>query len=77
MRVDLFKYKLHDELVAKLPPKIRSDAKLMVVNRKKGTIEHRMFTDIIDYINAGDVLVVNDAYMSNNSIYAYKKMSSF
>jgi len=75
MRVDLFKYKLHDELVAKLPPKIRSDAKLMVVNRKKGTIEHRMFTDIIDYINAGDVLVVNDAYMSNNSIYAYKKMS--
>ena len=75
MRVDLFKYRLPNELIAKLPPKIRSDAKLMVVNRKTKKIEHRMFTDIIEYINKDDVLVVNDAYMSNNSIYAYKKKS--
>ena len=48
MRLQLFNYKLPQELIAQYPPKKRSDARLMVVHRDTGLIEHKKFTDIID-----------------------------
>ena len=76
MRLQLFNYKLPLELIAQNPPKKRSDARLMVVHRDTGKIEHRKFTDIIDYLNAEDVFMVNDSYMLNNLIFGQKQNSS-
>ena len=76
MRLQLFNYKLPTELIAQYPPKKRSDARLMVVHRDTGEIEHRRFTDIIDYVNADDVFMVNDSYMLNNLIFGQKQNSS-
>ena len=60
MRLQLFNYKLPTELIAQYPPKKRSDARLMVVHRDTGEIEHRRFTDIIDYVNDDYVYMIND-----------------
>ncbi len=76
MRLQLFKYKLPTELIAQNPPQKRSDARLMVVHKDTGEIEHRKFTDIIDYIDENDVLVANDSYMLNSLIYGEKQHSS-
>ena len=55
-----FSYELPEELIAQDPLQKRSDSRLMVLNRKNNSIEHRHFGDIIDYINPGDCLVIND-----------------
>ena len=75
-RLQLFKYKLPPELIAQNPPLKRSEARLMVVHKDTGDIEHKRFTDIIDYINEKDVLVANDSYMLNSLIYGEKQQSS-
>ena len=59
MKTDDFNYNLPEELIAQTPLKTRSDSKLMVLD-KNGIIEHKVFSDIINYINPGDALVIND-----------------
>ena len=60
MRTDDFDYYLPEDKIAQHPIKKRDNSKLMIVNRKTGEIEHKIFHDIIDYLNKGDVLVLND-----------------
>lgn len=60
MDINEFDYDLPKNLIAQTPLKDRSSSKLMVVDRKKGTIEHKIFKDIISYLNPGDSLVLND-----------------
>jgi S-adenosylmethionine:tRNA ribosyltransferase-isomerase len=60
MRLNDFYYELPEELIAQDPLLKRSDSRLMVLNREKGSIEHRHFSDILDYLNPGDCLVIND-----------------
>ena len=55
-----FNYELPKEFIAQTPLKDRSSSKLMVLNRKNDTIEHKQFSDIIDLINENDCLVLND-----------------
>lgn len=55
-----FYYDLPEELIAQDPLSDRSSSRLMVLDRKTGEIEHKIFKDIIDYLNPGDCLVVND-----------------
>lgn len=55
-----YDYELPQELIAQTPLANRSESRLMVVNRQTGTIEHRHFSDIIDYLTENDVLVLND-----------------
>lgn len=55
-----FDYNLPKELIAKFPHEPRDECRLMVLNRKKKTIEHKIFKDIIDYLEEGDLLVLND-----------------
>lgn len=55
-----FKYDVPKDLIAKYPADPRDSSRMMVLNRAKGTIEHRHFRDIGDYFSEGDVLVVND-----------------
>ncbi len=60
MDINEFDYDLPKNLIAQTPLKDRSSSKLMVVDRKKGTIEHKVFKDIVSYLNPGDSLVLND-----------------
>lgn len=60
MKLSQFRYSLPNDLIAKHPTENRGESRLMVLNRKNRTIEHRMFTDILDYFDDGDVFVLND-----------------
>jgi len=60
MRTDDFDYELPSELIAQTPLLNRSASKLLVMNRSTGEIEHKVFSDIVDYLFPGDVLVIND-----------------
>ncbi len=60
MKLSEFRYEFPDSLVAKYPAEPRDASRLMVLNRAEGTIEHRRFSEIVDYFGAGDVLVYNN-----------------
>ena len=60
MRTKDFYYYLPDELIAQVPIKNRDDSRLLVLDKKTGNIEHRLFRDIIEYLSEGDTLVLND-----------------
>ena len=60
MKTSDFNFDLPEELIAQVPIKDRTSSKLMVLDKETGEIEHRIFRDIIDYLNPGDCLVLND-----------------
>ena len=60
MRVDDFDYFLPEELIAQVPILDRSSSKLMVLDKETGKIEHKTFKNVIDYLNPGDCLVLNN-----------------
>lgn len=60
MKLSQFKFKLPPELIASYPPENRDESRLMVLNRKTGTIEHKVFKDILEYFDDGDVFVLNN-----------------
>ncbi|WP_456383571.1 S-adenosylmethionine:tRNA ribosyltransferase-isomerase, partial [Persephonella sp.] len=59
-RLSDFDYHLPKELIAKYPVEPRDSCRLMVLDRKDGSIQHRIFRDIVDYLEEGDTLVLND-----------------
>ena len=61
MKTADFDYSLPTELIAQTPIEPRDHSRLMVVNRADGSIQHRQFFEIVDYLQAGDVLVFNDS----------------
>lgn len=60
MKTSDFYYDLPQELIAQDPLEDRSSSRLMVLDKKTGTVEHKVFRDIIDYLKPGDCLVVNN-----------------
>ena len=60
MKLSQFKYFLPQDLVAAYPKEEKNEARLVVINREKKTIEHRLFKDIIQYFDDGDVFVINN-----------------
>lgn len=60
MELKDFDFDLPKELIAQDPLEERSSSRLMVLNRETGEVEHHIFKDIIDYLNPGDCLVIND-----------------
>lgn len=60
MKLEDFDYELPEELIAQTPLKRRDSSRLLVLDKKTGEIEHHHFTDILDYLEEGDALVVND-----------------
>ena len=60
MKTSDFYYDLPQELIAQDPLEDRSSSRLMHLSLKDGSIEHRHFTDILDYLHKGDCLVIND-----------------
>lgn len=59
MRTDDFDYDLPDELIAQAPAEPRDSCRMLVLHRDTGAVEHKHFTDIIDYLEPGDLLVAN------------------
>lgn len=60
MKTEDFNFDLPESLIAQTPLEKRDDSKLLVLDKKSGDIEHRHFSDIIDYLDENDVLVLND-----------------
>ena len=60
MKTEDFNYDLPEELIAQTPLKNRDESRLLVLDKETGNIEHKHFYDIIDYLNEGDALVLND-----------------
>ena len=60
MKVSDFDYYLPEELIAQTPLKKRDESRLLVLDKETGDIEHKHFYDIIEYLNKGDTLVLND-----------------
>lgn len=60
MKLSHFDFDLPSELLAEYPSEHRDEARLMVLNREKQTIEHKLFKDIIDYFNEDDVMILNN-----------------
>lgn len=60
MKLSHFKLKLPEDLIAQYPSENRDECRMMVVNAKDGTIEHKIFKEVIDYFDEGDVMVFNN-----------------
>lgn len=60
MNLHDFYYELPEELIAQDPLSDRSSSRLMVMDRRTGALEHKIFRDIVDFLNPGDCLVIND-----------------
>lgn len=60
MKISDFDYNLPDERIAQFPPAARGQSRLLVLNRQSGTIDNKTYTDISDYLGAGDVVVLNN-----------------
>jgi len=60
LKVEDFDYYLPEELIAQSPAEKRDESRLLVYHRDTGKIEHRIFRDVIEYLNKGDCLVIND-----------------
>ncbi|WP_129409518.1 tRNA preQ1(34) S-adenosylmethionine ribosyltransferase-isomerase QueA [Marinitoga lauensis] len=70
--VDDFDYDLPEEYIAQKPVEPRDSSKLMVLNKKNKSIEHKIFRDIIDYLNPGDLLVINNTKVIPARLYGKK-----
>lgn len=73
MKVSDFNYNLPEELIAQVPLEKRDESRLMVLNRKNQTIEHKVFKNIIDYLKPGDCLVRNNTKVIPARIYGKKE----
>ena len=73
MKTSDFVYDLPEELIAQSPAEPRDSSRLMVVHRNTGEIEHRIFRDVVDYLNPEDVLVVNHTRVIPARLYGTKE----
>lgn len=73
MKLSNFNFNLPKELLAEHPSENRDESKLMVINRKTKTIEHKLFKDVIDYFEEGDVMVLNNTKVFPARLYGNKE----
>ncbi len=73
MKLSDFKFNLPAELIAERPSLNRDESRLMVIHRKTGQIEHKMFKDILEYFDDGDVMVVNNTRVFPARLYGTKE----
>ena len=72
MRTELFDYQLPEELIAQRPAERRDRSRMLVLDRKSGECEFREFADIVDYLEAGDLLVSNNTKVMRARLYGRK-----
>lgn len=73
MKTDDFDFELPEELIAQTPIKERDHSRLLVLNREDGSIEHKIFTDVADYLEEGDSLVLNDTKVMPARLFGVKE----
>lgn len=76
IKLSNFKFSLPESLIAQYPIEKKENARLMVVHRKTGQIEHKVFKDLHSYFNEGDTLVVNDSKVLPCKLYGYKEKTN-
>ena len=76
MKLSSFNFNLPKELLAEYPSENRDEARLMVVHRKTGEIEHRLFKDVIEYFDDGDVFVLNNTKVFPARLYGHKEKTN-
>ena len=73
MKLSHFNFDLPEELLAERPSDIRDESRLMVLDRKNQTIEHKLFKDVIDYFDEGDVMILNNTKVFPARLYGNKE----
>lgn len=73
MKVEDFNYELPEELIAQTPLKDRTASRLLLLDKDNGSIGHDHFSNIVDYLNKGDVLVLNDTSVIPARLYGIKE----
>ncbi len=73
MKLSHFNFNLPKELLAEFPSENRDEARLMVINRKTQTIEHKLFKDLVDYFGDGDVMILNNTKVFPARLYGNKE----
>ncbi|SJM20610.1 tRNA preQ1(34) S-adenosylmethionine ribosyltransferase-isomerase QueA [Porphyromonas gingivalis] len=73
MKLSKFKFNLPEELIALEPTKFRDESRMMVVHRRTGEIEHRVFKDILEYFDKGDTFVFNNTRVFPARLYGNKE----
>jgi S-adenosylmethionine:tRNA ribosyltransferase-isomerase len=73
MKLSEFSFDLPDELIAEYPSENRDEARLMVIHRKTGKIEHKLFKDILSYFDEGDVMIRNNTRVFPARMYGNKE----
>ena len=76
LKTEDFDYELKDELIAQTPLNKRDSSKLLVLDKISGKINHQKFTDIIDYLEKDDILVVNDTKVIPARLFGVKEMTN-
>ncbi len=72
MQLSDFHYDIPEELIAAHPPAVRGEARLLVLDRQTGTYADRMYPDVVDYLEPGDTLVINDTKVIKARLLAKK-----
>lgn len=73
MKLSQFNFELPKDLIAQYPTENRDESRLLVIDRKKGTIEHKIFKDVLGYFNDGDTFVVNNTKVFAARMYGQKE----
>ncbi len=73
MKLSKFKFNLPKELIAKFPAEVRDESRLLVVHRDTGKLEHKVFKDVVNYINDKDVMVFNNTKVFPARLYGNKE----
>jgi len=73
MKLSKFKFDLPKNLLAERPAKERDESRLMVINREKGKIEHKVFKDVLKYFGDGDTFIMNNTKVFPARLYGNKE----
>jgi len=73
MKLSQFNFNLPSELLAEFPAENRDESRLLVVDRKKGTIKHKLFKDLVDYFEPDDVMILNNTRVFPARLYGNKE----
>jgi S-adenosylmethionine:tRNA ribosyltransferase-isomerase len=73
MKLSEFSFDLPQELIAEYPSENRDECRLMVVHRKTGKIEHKLFKDVLSYFDDGDVMILNNTRVFPARMYGNKE----
>ena len=74
MKLSNFKFKLPEELIAQEADPFRDGCRMLVLHRKTGKMEHKMFNDLLSYFDEGDVFVFNDTKVLPARLYGNKEL---